>query len=57
MLSVAKIYGLTDKKALEELREIEDIVENNWRKLAGKYGLSRSEIEEMSPAFDMKYKR
>lgn len=56
-ISVAKMYGLKDKEALEELREIENIVESNWRKLAGQYGVSRGEIEEMSPAFDMKYKR
>ena len=55
-LSVAKMYGLTDARAKEELNEIKDIVENNWKKLAKKYGLSRSEIEEMAPAFEMGYK-
>ena len=55
-LSVAKMYGLTDKQALEELKEIKNAVESNWRKLAGQYGLSRSEIEGMVPAFDMAFK-
>ena len=55
-LSVAKIYGLTDAQALEELKEIKNIVEGNWRRLAGQYGLSRSEIEGMAPAFDMSFK-
>lgn len=55
-LSVAKIYGLTDKQALEELNGIESVVESNWRKIARQYGLSRSEIEEMAPAFNMNYK-
>ena len=55
-LSVAKIYGLTDEQALRELKDIKNIVESNWRKLAGQYGLSRSEIEGMAPAFDMEYK-
>ncbi|MBD5467947.1 MAG: type II toxin-antitoxin system HipA family toxin [Lachnospiraceae bacterium] len=55
-LSVAKMYGLTDARALEELKGIKDVVENNWRGLAQKYGLSRSEIEGMAPAFDMGYK-
>ena len=55
-LSVAKMYGLTDAQALEELKEIKNVVESNWRNLAQKYGLSRSEIEEMAPAFNMGYK-
>ena len=55
-LSVAKIYGLTDAQALEELKEMKHIVESNWRRLAQQYGLSRSEIEGMAPAFDMTYK-
>lgn len=55
-LSVAKLYDLTEKQALEELKEIKNVVENNWRKLAQQYGLSRSEIEGMSPAFDMAFK-
>ncbi len=55
-LSVAKLYGLTDAQAINELKEIKNVVEVNWRKLAGQYGLSRSETEEMSPAFNMAYK-
>lgn len=55
-LSVAKLYDLTEKIAREELREIKNIVETNWKKSAQQYGLSRSEIESMSPAFNMAYK-
>lgn len=55
-LSVAKIYGLTKAQALTELKEIKNVVESNWRKLAQQYGLSRSEVENMAPAFDMRYK-
>ena len=55
-LSAAKYYDLTQKQAEEDLKEIKNIVESNWRKLAEKYGISRSEIESMSPAFDMRYK-
>lgn len=55
-LSVAKKYGLTDAQAQEELKEIKNIVEKNWRSLAGQYGISRSNIENMAPAFDMAYK-
>lgn len=56
-LSVAKLYEMPEKQALEELDEIKDIVESNWRKLAQQYGLGRSEIENMAPAFDMAYKQ
>lgn len=55
-LSVAKLYGLTDAQALEELKEIKSVVESNWRRLAQQYGSSRSEIEGMTPEFDMAYK-
>ena len=55
-LSVAKMYGLTAAQAQEELKEIKNVVESNWRRFAGQYGLSRSEIEGMAPAFDMRYK-
>lgn len=55
-LSVAKMYGLTEGQASEELKEIKSVVESNWRRLAQQYGLSRSEIEGMAPAFDMTYK-
>lgn len=55
-LSVAKMYGLTDAQALEELKEIKHVVESNWRRFAQQYGLSRGEIEGMAPAFDMEYK-
>lgn len=55
-LSVAKLYGLTDAQALDELKAIKNVVESNWRRLAKQYGLSRSEIEGMEPAFKMEYK-
>ena len=55
-LSVAKMYGLTDAQALKELQGIKNVVESNWRRLAGQYGLNRSEIEGMAPAFDMSFK-
>ena len=55
-LSVARLFGLTDPQASEELKEIKNVVESNWRSLARQYGLSRSEIEGMEPAFHMGYK-
>ena len=56
VLSVAPIFGLTEKQANEQLKEIKSVIENNWRALANKYGLSRGEIEGMAPAFDMEFK-
>ena len=53
MLSVAKLYGLTDEQAL---KEIKNVVESNWRRLAEECGLSRNEIEGMATAFDMTFK-
>lgn len=55
-LSAAKLYDLPAKQAADELGEIKDTVEKNWRILAKQYGLSRSETENMAPAFDMAYK-
>lgn len=55
-LSVANMFELTEKQAMEQLDEIKNVVENNWRQLAKKYGLSRGEIESMTPAFDMEFK-
>lgn len=47
---------MKEAQVTEELKEIKNVVENHWRKLAQNYGLSRSEIESMSPAFDMTFK-
>lgn len=55
-LSVAKTYGLTERRATDELKEIKNVVENNWRRIAQQYGIHRSEIERMAPAFDMTFK-
>lgn len=55
-LEVAPTFGVGKKQAKIYLDEIKSIVENNWRILAKKYGLTRGEIERMSPAFDMEFK-
>ncbi len=55
-LSVANMYDVGEAVAKEEIASIKDTVDKNWRSLASKYGLGRSEIEDMSPAFDMRYK-
>ena len=55
-LDVASTFGINEKQAKQHIDEIKNIIENNWRILAEKYGLTRGEIERMSPAFDMEYK-
>ena len=55
-LSVAKQYDMPEKQAAKVLNEIKNVVEKNWRRLAQQYGLGRSEMERMSPAFDMAFK-
>lgn len=54
--SVASIFGITDEKATNYIEDVKVIVENNWKKVSKEYGLSRREIEYMSPAFNMEYK-
>ncbi|WP_026506506.1 type II toxin-antitoxin system HipA family toxin [Butyrivibrio sp. MC2013] len=56
VLSTAKLYGISEIRASEELNLIKDAVQSNWKTLAKHYGIKRSEIEEMSPAFDMRFK-
>lgn len=49
----AKYYGLEKDKAVNIAKGIETVVRDNWRELAKKNGISRSEIERMAPAFRM----
>nr|WP_298568958.1 HipA domain-containing protein [uncultured Mogibacterium sp.] len=56
ILSVASIFGITDEKATKYIENVKAIIEKNWEKISRKYRLSRSEIENMSPAFNMEYK-
>ncbi|MBE5913580.1 MAG: type II toxin-antitoxin system HipA family toxin [Pseudobutyrivibrio ruminis] len=44
-------YGLDEKKAKEIVNEIAENVRDNWKNIAQKYGINRSEIERMRPAF------
>lgn len=55
-MSVAKYFGINKSEAGEVSGEIIKIVHENWKLIAGKYGLARSACEYMKPAFDMDYK-
>ncbi len=56
ILSVSDQFGISGNEALKILEEIKTNVSNNWKAVAKKYGISRGDIEKMSPAFDMRYK-
>ena len=47
----ALYYGVTEVQATQIVDEIKQVVCNNWRNIAKKYGISRGEIERMEPAF------
>lgn len=50
-IDAAKYYGVTEQDATGIVDSIRENVHNNWRLLAKKYGINRSEIERMSVAF------
>lgn len=54
LLETAPYYGLSSQSAKLEITKIVSIIQDNWRKLARYYGLSRAEITQMEPAFTFK---
>ena len=50
-IDAAPYYGIEKKDAEKMVDEIKDIVTNNWKNLASKYGVGRGEIERMKVAF------
>lgn len=55
-MSVAKYFGINKFEAGEVSGKIIKIVRENWKLIAGQYGLTRSAWEYMKPAFDMDLK-
>lgn len=55
-LKIAIRFGISEKDALTYSDEILTIVRNNWERLAKLYGLTRNQIENMRPAFDICYR-
>lgn len=49
-------FGISEKQAKEYAQEILGIVRDNWERLGKEYGLSRGQIEEMRPAFEICYR-
>lgn len=50
-IDAAPYYGIEKKDAEKMVDEIKDIVTNNWKNIASKYGVGRGEIERMKVAF------
>jgi len=50
-INAAPYYGIEEKVAKEQVERIKSIVSENWKKTASTYGISRNEVERMSPAF------
>jgi serine/threonine-protein kinase HipA len=55
-IETAKYYEVSLDEAKSTVAEISGIVSENWRDVAGEYGLSRSAVKRMEPAFAMEYK-
>ena len=53
VLSVAPRFGISPAEAEKKADEIVGTVTSNWERLARQYGLSRSQIENMRPAFGL----
>jgi len=55
-IETAKYYDISLDEAKSIVAEISGIVSENWRSVAREYGLSRSAVKRMEPAFAMEYK-
>ena len=52
-IEAAPYYEISTEQAKKNVTAIRKTVADNWRSLAGKYGISRGEIERMCPAFQV----
>ena len=50
-VEAAEYYGVDKKQAVNEVELIKDTVKNNWRKLAKKYAIGKSETDRYASAF------
>ncbi len=55
-VQTAPRFGISEKDAWDYVKDILTTVRDNWEKLAKEYGLSRGQIEDMRPAFDICYR-
>jgi len=55
-VQTAPRFGISEKDARDYVKDILTTVRDNWEKMAKEYGLSRGQIEDMRPAFDICYR-
>lgn len=55
-VQTAQHFGISEKDAWNYVNDILTTIRDNWEKLAKEYGLSRGQIEDMRPAFDICYR-
>ena len=55
-VQTAPHFGISEKYAWNYVNDILTTIRDNWEKLAKEYGMSRGQIEDMRPAFDICYR-
>ena len=55
-INISPKFGINTNDAKNYADEILDIVKNNWKDLAIKYGITHKQTEDMRPAFQVCYK-
>jgi len=50
-LEISEYFGMKRSEAESRLISIQNTIKNNWKSLATKYGIKRSEVENMASAF------
>ena len=54
-IETAYRFGIKEEEAVKMAKEITETVKTNWERLAATYGIPRSFIEDMRPAFSVCY--
>lgn len=55
-VQTAPRFGISEKDASIYAKDILTVVRDNWDNVAKKYGMSRGQIEDMKPAFEICYR-
>ena len=53
LLKTYMYYNLSKEDALKYYNEVVSTVNNNWKNIAKKYGISSNQIEKMKPSFSL----
>ncbi len=53
-IGISNLFGISNKEAKSISEEMQETINKNWMVLAEKYCLSRGQIQNMSPAFEVK---